>query len=278
METHNHDSNMEEKTSADSRRSRSPKKKRPRRPSLDLNEDALTSGSREEDCDNGDGCDDDEEEERSAHEVAAGEGSSSNSSSGGDDIRKKTSKTVRQYNRSKMPRLRWTPSLHRSFVLAVERLGGQERATPKLVLQMMNVRGLTISHIKSHLQMYRNKKLDDSGQVMRTFISSSVMSPVNMYLPRRADCTPEFFQGTMSQLHPFETDHEGSLHPTKTGEHDQFNSFLRGGQPPQPNSSNFSHLDWSINHQNPMSEATPIKIPRVQMLGQSVVLSRRGRH
>jgi hypothetical protein len=34
--------------------------------------------------------------------------------------------TVRHYVRSKMPRLRWTPDLHLSFVHAVERLGGQE--------------------------------------------------------------------------------------------------------------------------------------------------------
>ncbi|KAJ9168703.1 hypothetical protein P3X46_020197 [Hevea brasiliensis] len=74
--------------------------------------------------------------------------------------------TVRQYVRSKMPRLRWTPDLHLSFVHAVERLGGQERATPKLVLQLMNVRGLRIAHIKSHLQMYRSKKLDEAGQVL----------------------------------------------------------------------------------------------------------------
>lgn len=34
--------------------------------------------------------------------------------------------TVRRYVRSKLPRLRWTPELHRSFVHAIERLGGQE--------------------------------------------------------------------------------------------------------------------------------------------------------
>ena len=31
---------------------------------------------------------------------------------------------VRPYVRSKMPRLRWTPDLHLSFVRAVQRLGG----------------------------------------------------------------------------------------------------------------------------------------------------------
>ncbi|XAR52814.1 hypothetical protein NMG60_11021091 [Bertholletia excelsa] len=65
---------------------------------------------------------------------------------------------VRQYKKSELPRLRWTPELHDHFVEAVERLGGKYKATPKRILQMMSVRGLKISHIKSHLQMYRSTK------------------------------------------------------------------------------------------------------------------------
>ncbi|XP_022714609.1 putative two-component response regulator ARR19 [Durio zibethinus] len=67
-------------------------------------------------------------------------------------------KRPRPYVRSNMPRLRWTPDLHQCFVHAVEHLGGEDRATPKMVLQIMDVKGLTISHVKSHLQMYRSTK------------------------------------------------------------------------------------------------------------------------
>ncbi|GFS46264.1 myb-like HTH transcriptional regulator family protein [Actinidia rufa] len=65
--------------------------------------------------------------------------------------------TTRQYVRSNMPRLRWTPHLHHSFVHAIEKLGGQDKATPKLILQLMGVKELSIAHVKSHLQEKRLK-------------------------------------------------------------------------------------------------------------------------
>ncbi|XP_031125206.1 uncharacterized protein LOC116027640 [Ipomoea triloba] len=87
-----------------------------------------------------------------------------------------TSGFTRTYARSKAPRLRWTEELHRRFVHAVERLGGEERATPKLVLQLMDVKEITIAHVKSHLQMYRSmkheQKMKETGVEQNYIVSS----------------------------------------------------------------------------------------------------------
>ncbi|KAI3731550.1 hypothetical protein L1987_62739 [Smallanthus sonchifolius] len=60
------------------------------------------------------------------------------------------------------PGLKWTPELHKRFVDAVTQLGGPEKATPKSLMRVMSIHGLTLYHLKSHLQKYRLGKIQQS--------------------------------------------------------------------------------------------------------------------
>ncbi|KAL8201572.1 hypothetical protein R6Q57_010719 [Mikania cordata] len=60
------------------------------------------------------------------------------------------------------PRLKWTPDLHVRFIESVNepvnQLGGADKATPKSILKLMGIQGLTLYHLNSHLQKYRHDK------------------------------------------------------------------------------------------------------------------------
>uniref|UniRef100_A0A7N0ZZZ1 HTH myb-type domain-containing protein n=2 Tax=Kalanchoe fedtschenkoi TaxID=63787 RepID=A0A7N0ZZZ1_KALFE len=98
--------------------------------------------------------------EKSSAQGKPSHGRESNMEPGGGDSNNQSSNP----NLASKQRLRWTNDLHDRFVEAVAQLGGPDRATPKGVLRVMGVSGLTIYHVKSHLQKYRLAKyLPDSS-------------------------------------------------------------------------------------------------------------------
>lgn len=66
----------------------------------------------------------------------------------------------------KRPRLRWNPQLHALFLSAITALGGPDKAQPRTIQAAMRVEGLTLFHVKSHLQKYRRSLRQDADALV----------------------------------------------------------------------------------------------------------------
>lgn len=113
---------------------------------------------------------------------------------------------------SKLRRLRWTRQLHDQFIDAVTHLGGAEskqmkdkdqslffllddwfslvttmlsEATPKSVMLMMDVPGLTLYHLKSHLQVFHliSNFLSNASKIMHVLVAEVQTCTVSRTTP-----------------------------------------------------------------------------------------------
>ncbi|XP_062093075.1 myb family transcription factor IPN2 isoform X2 [Humulus lupulus] len=93
------------------------------------------------------------------------------------------------------PRLRWTVELHERFVDAVTQLGGPDKATPKTIMRVMGVKGLTLYHLKSHLQKFRLGK-----QPHKEFNDHSIKDASALELQRNTASSSAMISRSMNEM------------------------------------------------------------------------------
>ncbi|XP_059661916.1 myb family transcription factor IPN2 isoform X2 [Cornus florida] len=93
------------------------------------------------------------------------------------------------------PRLRWTVELHERFVDAVTQLGGPDKATPKTIMRVMGVKGLTLYHLKSHLQKFRLGK-----QPHKEFNDHSIKDASALELQRNTASSSSIMSRSMNEV------------------------------------------------------------------------------
>ncbi|KAK2654434.1 hypothetical protein Ddye_014290 [Dipteronia dyeriana] len=93
------------------------------------------------------------------------------------------------------PRLRWTVELHERFVDAVTQLGGPDKATPKTIMRVMGVKGLTLYHLKSHLQKFRLGK-----QPHKEFNDHSIKDASALDLQRNTSSSSAMMGRSMNEM------------------------------------------------------------------------------
>ncbi|KAL1204807.1 Myb family transcription factor PHL12 [Cardamine amara subsp. amara] len=100
------------------------------------------------------------------------------------------------------PRLRWTTELHERFVDAVTHLGGPDKATPKTIMRVMGVKGLTLYHLKSHLQKFRLGKQPHKEHSQNHSVSIRDANRASMLDTRRNDVftTPMIIGRNMNEM------------------------------------------------------------------------------
>nr|GMC67133.1 putative Myb family transcription factor At1g14600 [Ipomoea batatas]GME06287.1 putative Myb family transcription factor At1g14600 [Ipomoea batatas] len=54
--------------------------------------------------------------------------------------------------KSKHPQFKWSANIHHRFLNVVERVEGKKGATPKVILELMNERNLTLKQVTNHFQ------------------------------------------------------------------------------------------------------------------------------